>query len=92
MILSPEACFVESVSDMSFIRLVELGLELCGTYSLDWNTRKGFRERTPLTSVRRILCVLDGMDPGLREIRRAKRALAWVRTWQIGRASCRERV
>lgn len=79
MILSPEACFVESVSDMSFIRLVELGLELCGTYSLDWNTRKGFRERTPLTSVRRILCVLDGMDPGLRGIRRAKRALAWVR-------------
>lgn len=28
MILSPEACFVESASDMSFIRLVELGLEL----------------------------------------------------------------
>lgn len=79
MILSPEACFVESASDMSFIRLVELGLELCGTYSLDWKTKKGFRERTPLTSAQRILRLLDGMDSGVRGIRRAKRALAWVR-------------
>lgn len=47
---SPNACFVRRASTLSLSRLVELGLEFCGSYALDRACEEGFRGRDPLTS------------------------------------------
>ena len=48
---SPELCFLQMAATLSFEELIVLGMELCGTYSLDPDEEEGFATRTvPLTS------------------------------------------
>lgn len=77
-VLSPEACFVDLASDLSFPHLVELGYLLCGTYapeSLDQLTRHYGLER--LTSTSRIGAYLEKVG-GRHGVKAARRALRYI--------------
>ena len=51
---SPELCFVNLAGELPFLALIELGFELCGSYSVDRSTDRGFSDRQPLTSAARL--------------------------------------
>ena len=51
---SPELCFINLAGELPFLALIELGFELCGSYSIDRSTDRGFADRQPLTSAARL--------------------------------------
>lgn len=65
---TPELCFVHMADSLTFSRLVCLGFELCGSYSLNAANPKGFVGRIPLSSASRIATYLDDAG-GMRGIR-----------------------
>ena len=76
---SPELCFVRLASRLSLEQLIQLGMELCGTYVLRPDTRRGFDNHdSQLTSVERLSAYIEelGQTKGLA---RARKALKYVR-------------
>ncbi|MCL2807396.1 MAG: endonuclease domain-containing protein [Coriobacteriia bacterium] len=62
-VASPELCFFQLANRLPLAKLLRLGLEFCGTYTLPANNaaqedpemkEKGFKNRPPLTSVERL--------------------------------------
>jgi len=81
-ISSPEFCFLQMANQITLLRLIELGYELCGTYSIpvagDQNVpEKGFYNRRPLTSTKKLAAFLARM-PGVKGHRKAIRALQYI--------------
>ena len=72
---SPELCFVQVGTGLSIAGLVQLGLELCGTYRL---CDGGFRPHCePLTTVERLKQFVERAE-GLPGRKKARKALQWV--------------
>lgn len=81
-VASPEMCLLQSAVQSSLLSVVELGFELCGTYSFHWNG-EGFYARDPLASKQSIIRLLD-RSPSAPSGRRLRRALPFL---QEGAAS-----
>ena len=77
-VASPEFCFLQMASVLSFSELVLLGMELCGFYCLDPTEDEGFGRRpVALTSCARIQEFL-AENKGARGRRAAEVALSYV--------------
>ena len=76
-ISSPELCFAQMASSLSFPQLICLGFELCGTYALAASAPSGFWQRDPITTARRIGLFLEKLS-GMRGARKAQRAVRYV--------------
>ena len=79
---SPEMCFLQMAGQMPLVGLIELGYELCGTYSIpvagDPNVpERGFYYREPLMSAQSLKDFLARM-PGVRGHQKAQRALRYL--------------
>ena len=79
---SPEFCFLQMARQLSLIELIELGYELCGSYSIPNEgdckvPDRGFHNRKPLTSIKRISELVEQM-PGFRGQVKAMRALRYL--------------
>lgn len=57
VVCSPELCFMQMASELSFVELVTLAYELCGSYRLGNKSDpdRGFRDDLPLTSTARLI-------------------------------------
>jgi len=82
---SPELCFFQMATELPIVKLIELGFELCGSYSLpapgitgtDPSIAKGFYNRPPLTSIRKLTTFLDQMV-GMKGRKRALQASQFI--------------
>ena len=79
---SPEFCFLQMATVLSLPRLVELGYEICGRYSLptpdDQNPpERGFYYRDPLTNAKKLGVFVSHML-GTRGYQKAKRAIRYL--------------
>jgi len=75
---SPEFCFLQMASELSFVELALLGMELCGLYCIDPDEAEGIGERTvPLTSTARLRAFLANNE-GARGRRAAEVALQYI--------------
>ena len=74
---SPELCFLQMARSLDLIDLVELGYELCGSYSLSPCESNSHLNRMPLTS-RSLLCSCVSRFPKARGARLARQALARI--------------
>ncbi|MCL2826466.1 MAG: hypothetical protein FWD72_03580 [Eggerthellaceae bacterium] len=79
---SPEFSFLQMASEIPLIKLIELGYELCGIYSLPTAgdpepPERGFYKRKPLTSTKKLDAFIAGM-PGSRGRKKALRALRFI--------------
>ena len=79
---SPEFCFLQMAGALSLARLIELGYEICGLYSIptadDTNPpERGFYNRNPLTNVKKLNAFIARV-PGIRGNQKAKRALRYI--------------
>ena len=79
---SPEFCFLQMSGRLTVVGLIELGYELCGSYSLpiagdDYIPERGFYKRPPLTSVKKLSAFTSGM-PGFSGHKNAVRALRYI--------------
>ena len=79
---SPEFCFLQMASQLSLPRLIELGYEICGTYSLPVANdpkapESGFYNRQPLTSLKKLSAFVVGMS-GFIGHKSAMRALRYI--------------
>jgi len=82
MVSSPEFCFLQLANQLPLPRLIQLGYELCGKYSIpvrgDLNApEKGFYKRDSLTSVNALQAFIDRM-PGINGHRMATHALRYI--------------
>lgn len=91
-VASPEAVFLQMAQRLSFVDLVELGCELCGSYAIDAadgalsdsDDVRGFTSREyAITAKRRVLQYLNRAD-GCKGVKPARRAIRYV---QDGSAS-----
>ena len=74
---SPEFLFLQFAPELSFVGLVELGMELCGTYAFS-DYEPGFIQRTaPIATPKSIGRFLD-RSKGSYGSRHARNALKWV--------------
>jgi len=85
-VASPELCFVQMANRLSLVKLIELGLELCGTYTLAVSgeaggsfelSDRGFNNHPPLTSVKKLKSVTDRME-GVWGLQKAKTAIQYL--------------
>jgi len=81
-VCSPEFCFLQMANKLPLGSLVELGYELCGSYSIhtagDPNVpARGFHLREPLTSTKRLTMFASRMK-GVKGHLKAVRALRYV--------------
>jgi len=89
---SPELVFLQMAKSLSEVKLIELGFELCGSYSMFGNERHraaynqsrrhdatpaGFYSRPPLTSKEKLAAFIVRM-PGLPGSKKARRALRYI--------------
>jgi len=79
---SPEFCFVQMAGVLPFVRLIELGYELCGSYSIcaveDPNApARGFHRRDPLTSTKKLEAFVTRMN-GVKGQQKAMLALRYI--------------
>ena len=79
IVSSPELCFVQMASELSFVELVLLGFELCGSYRLDRTSEleRGFRDDQPLTSTAKLASYL-AKAKGLKGCVNAQKALRYI--------------
>jgi len=82
MVSTPEFCFLQLANQLPLARLIQLGYELCGTYSIPvtWDSnmlRNGFYKRKPLTSVRALQAFTERMS-GVSGYQKAVRALRYI--------------
>lgn len=77
-ICSPSYVFLLMAKRLSFPKLVALGYELCGLYSLDRRSERGIRQRkAPLLCIERLRSYVEGAK-GVQGCSRALRALGCV--------------
>ena len=83
---SPEFCFLQMADKLSLIKLIQLGFELCGTYSLpvkdpdstgQSNVGEVIYNRTPLSNVKKLSGFANQM-PGVHGRKLALRALQYI--------------
>ena len=82
MVSSPELCFLQLAGQLPLSKLVLLGYEFCGTYSIPISGDPatpgcGFFERTALTSSKELRAFIDSMS-GVKGHQKATRALRFV--------------
>jgi len=82
MVSSPEYCFHQMAAQLTLAKLIELGYELCGVYSLPLENdpdvpARGFYNRPPLTSVKKLRCFHESL-PSASGCKKAKRALRYI--------------
>ncbi len=70
---SPELCLLQLASTASLSKTVQIGYELCGTYSIDAYASSGFTRRDPLTTPELCRSFMGRMAPrpGLQTARKA---------------------
>lgn len=71
---SPEFTFLQLAQVLSIVQLIEVGYELCGSYSLTNAVPEGFVSRKSLTTIRKLRTFLEKAN-GFRGVKNAKRAL-----------------
>jgi hypothetical protein len=76
-VCSPEFVFLQMASSLSFPEVIELGMELCGSFSLSQAAADGAFGHEPITNTAKITSFLSRMS-GARNTAIASRALAWV--------------
>jgi hypothetical protein len=77
-VTSPEMTFVQMATRLSFIELVLLGMELCGTYA-PCPFADRFDERPPVTTKERLTSFAErAREAGVKGAATALRALRWV--------------
>jgi len=79
---SPEFCFLQMAGTLSLPRLIELGYELCGSYSLPVASdlklpERGFYKRLPLTNIKKLTAFITSMS-GFKGHKKATRALRYI--------------
>jgi len=79
---SPEFCFLQMASILPLTGLIELGYELCGTYSKPAEgasnaPERGFHLREPLSSVKKLEAFICRM-PGVKGHQNAVRAMRFI--------------
>jgi len=79
LVSSPELCFMQMASELSFIDLVSFGYELCGGYRLDKasGSEDGFRKDIPLTDASTLSSFVDRAT-GLKGRTNARKALRFI--------------
>jgi len=82
MVSSPEFCFLQMAGSLTVIKLIELGYELCGGYSMPLSDEqdvpeRGFYNRPPLTSVMKLKVFHDNMR-GVKNHQKAIRSLRYI--------------
>ena len=82
MVSSPEFSFLQMADRLPLVKLIELGYELCGTYSLPTEAdpeppERGFYYRKPLSSTGKLNAFVARM-PGARGRKKAIRALRYL--------------
>lgn len=85
-ISTPEFCFLQLATELPLAKLILLGYELCGRYSLPANAKEaerphmkptGFCKSKALTSTKKLKSYLDRM-PGVYGLANAQRALQYI--------------
>lgn len=76
-VASAELLFVEMASKLTFVELILLGLELCGTYTLH-SDGSGNAEGCPAATNKRQLSSFVERAQGMRGAAMARRAIRWV--------------
>ena len=76
-IASPDLLFIEMATRLTFVDLVLLGLELCGTYTLQPNGTPGC-QGCPAATTKRTLSSFAEHAKGMRGSALAQKALRWV--------------
>ena len=76
---SPELCFMQLASELTLIKLIEIGYELCGGYRLEIpnNSGRGFRDDLPLTSVAELSAFVEKTER-LKGRKNARKALRHI--------------
>ena len=85
MVSAPEFCFLQMAKELPLIKLIVLGYELCGTYSLpavitskeSIRQQRGFNTRPPLASKKKLETFL-ACTPGVAGHKNAARALRYI--------------
>jgi hypothetical protein len=77
LVSSPEFSYLQMAGKLPFLKLIELGFELCGTYTMSPDSRAKFQLRDSLTSVAKLRAFLEKM-PGARGCAKARKALEYV--------------
>lgn len=78
-VASPELCFVQMASRLSFVNLVRLGFAFCGIHALSTESASGTVARNPLTTVELLASFIDeACAAGLPNTAKAARALRFV--------------
>jgi len=82
VVSSPEFCFLQMAEQITMVKLIELGYELCSGYSIpnpdDAEVPDiGFYKRRPLTSVNKLSVFLENMS-GFRGYKKVIRALRYI--------------
>jgi len=77
-ISSPQFCFFQMAAELSLIKLIELGFELCGSYSLPVPAEgDALYDHTPLTSTQALKAFTARME-GVKGKKNAFRALRYI--------------
>jgi len=82
MVCTPEFCFLQMAESFTLIKLIELGYELSGGYSIPLANEqvvpeRGFYNRAPLTSAKKLRVFLNGMT-GVKGHQKAMQALRYT--------------
>ena len=74
---TPEACFLQMATVLSLVHLVQLGMELCGSYTMQPLARGGFEQREPLSSVETLARYLAKAS-NVRGVGKARQAIRYI--------------
>ena len=79
---SPEFCFTQMANILPLVRLIDLGYELCGSYSMHTagdphTSARGFHLREPLTSKKKLEAFASRM-PGVKGHQKTVRAMRYI--------------
>ena len=77
LLCSPELCFLQMASRVSFLKLVKLGHELCALYTLQPDGRAGYERVLPPTTVRALEAYLRRCE-GMAGCSVASKALRYI--------------
>lgn len=77
LLCSPELCFLQMASRVSFLQLVKLGHELCALYTLQPDGRAGYERVLPPTTVRALEAYLRRCE-GMAGCSVASKALRYI--------------
>ena len=78
LLASPELCFLQAASRLSFLETVKFGFDLCAMYLSDDAAEHGQSQRTPATNVEALADFLRRAE-GLSGLLQARKALRYIR-------------